>query len=336
MVALTFPHALGILENMKSSYFILIFLSFNIISCISSPLREPQSNESFHLDRLVYETKVPLVGNVELRTGVFFESSNVPFKGCVIYLEGLADSILNHRPLFSSLSENGFRVIAFDYMGQGGSSGSMNHTRLYEPLFPTLEIGSQARFVWQELQGLKSPTGHSCQQSKKMVIGWSTGGLAAYRLAYEKWADAVVLIAPGIHPRKFVGESAQSPSIMLTGDQVITQRTLTRNEFQNQANPHIDPINPISPMKVPFFASNLLITSELSHFWEISSTVKGLVFLSGEEDTYVDRDATKSTLAKRAPHFSIVAYKGALHEIDNELPDVSNDMVQKSIQFLSR
>ena len=27
------------------------------------------------------------------------------------------------------------------------------------------------------------------------MIGWSTGGLAAYRLAFEKWANAVVLIA---------------------------------------------------------------------------------------------------------------------------------------------
>lgn len=320
---------------MKLSHFISFFISFLVGGCTSSPIRTPQSGGSFHLSKLTYDTKVPLVGTVELRTGLFIESANVPFKGCAIYLQGLADSILNHRQLFSSLSENGFRVITFDYMGQGGSSGTMNHTRLYEPLFPSLEIGNQARFVWQALEKFKSPSGQSCEKSKKIVIGWSTGGLAAYGLAYDKWADDVVLIAPGIYPKKFVGEAAQFPLLMLRGDQVITERTLTRNDFQGQTNPHVDPINPTSPMKVPLFASNLLITSELSKFWEISTQVKGLVFLSGEEDTYIDQAGTKATLAKKASHFLIVAYKGALHEIDNELPEVSNDMIQKTIQFLS-
>ena len=287
------------------------------------------------MSKLTYETKVPFVGTIEFRTGLFIESAKVPFKGCVIYLQGLADSILNHRQLFSSLSENGFRVIAFDYMGQGGSSGTMNDTRIYEPLFPSLEIGNQARFVWQALENFKSPSGQSCEKSKKMVIGWSTGGLAAYGLAHDKWADDVVLMAPGIHPKIFVGEAALAPSFMLRGDQVITERTLTRNNFQGQTNPHFDPIKPTSPLKVPLFASNLLITSELSRFWEISTRVKGLVFLSGEEDTYVDQAETKVTLAKKAAHFTIVAYKGALHEIDNELPEVSNDLIQKTIQFLS-
>ena len=212
----------------------------------------------------------------------------------------------------------------------------MNHTRLHDPLFSSLEIGTQARVIWKELGSLRSPAGNTCVQSKKMIVGWSTGGLASYRLAYEGWADSVVLIAPGIHPNKFVGEAAEKSSLMLTGDQVITERTLTRNQFKNQPNPHIDPINPISPMKVPLFATNLLLTSELSQFWKISPKTNGLVFLSGEEDTYVDREATKKTLTKNASHFSIVAYSGALHEIDNELPEVANDMIQKTIQFFSR
>lgn len=318
---------------MKTLSIVLLFFMF---SCISSKTRLPQSNESFHLSYLNYETNVPIVGTVKLRTGIFFESSSVAFNGCVLYLEGLADSILNHRALFSALSESGFRVIAYDYMGQGGSAGTMNHTRLYDPMFSSLEIGSQAQFVWNELGALKSPAGNSCQQSRKMIIGWSTGGLAAYRLAYAGWADAVVLIAPGIHPNKLVGEALAKPSLMITGAPVITERTLTRNQFNNQSNPHRDPIHPVSPMKVPLFATNLLLTSELSHFWKISPKTAGLVFLSGVEDTYVDREATKMTLTKNASHFSIVSYQGALHEIDNELPEVADDMIQKTVKFFIR
>src|SRR6185312_33467 len=67
----------------------------------------------------------PLI-NVQLREGVSYETG--PLKACVLYLEGLGDSIMNHRPLFSNLNQNGYRVIAFDYMGQGGSQGSMNLT----------------------------------------------------------------------------------------------------------------------------------------------------------------------------------------------------------------
>ena len=135
---------------MKTFKPVFLVLPFLILGCVSSKIRVPQSDESFHLTQLPYDAGVPLVGSVELRTGLLYESANVPFKGCVMYLEGLGDSILNHRPLFTALSEGGFRVITFDYMGQGGSTGSMNHTRIYDPVFSELEIGTLARTVWEK------------------------------------------------------------------------------------------------------------------------------------------------------------------------------------------
>jgi alpha-beta hydrolase superfamily lysophospholipase len=320
---------------MKKYLGLLTVLPFSILflSCAISGNRKPQSDSSFILESVSYESKTPLVNAVELRTGIFFEAKSTYLKGCVIYLEGLADSILNHRPLFGKLSASGYRVITFDYMGQGGSGGTMNHTRIYDPLFPKLEIGNQARLIWDRYNNLKGENGRDCSQSKKLILGWSTGGLAAYKLAYDGWADAVVLIAPGIHPKKLVGEAAQSPSLVFTGGQVITERTLTRNKFEGQANPHTDAIKPISPFIVPLFAKNLLVVSELSQSWKIPQKVQGLVFLSGEEDTYVDREATKRTLGKKAPHFKTVSYDGALHEIDNEIPAVADDMHTQTIRF---
>lgn len=321
----------------KYSILLLIFiLSANNVSCISTNLRQPQSESSFHVESIRYDTKVLTVNEVDLRAGIMYESGEAKFKGCVLYLEGLADSILNHRPLFKALSQNGYRVIAFDYMGQGGSQGTMNHTRIYEPLAPGLEIGNQAKYIWNQYAHARGINGLNCSQSKKMLIGWSTGGLATYKLAFDGWADSVVLIAPGIHPKKFVGEGAKNPSLMFTLQQVITEKTLTRNKFEGQVNPHIDPIKPVSPSVVPLFAANLLLTSEWSHFWKIPLKVNGLVFLSSEEDTYVDLEPTKLTLSNNAPHFSVVGYNGALHEIDNELPDVANDLVLKTIQFFDK
>lgn len=299
-----------------------------LFGCVAAPKisRVPQSAAQLELSSLAYQTRAPVAGTVNLRTGKMNEANGTQFKGCVLYLQGLADSIRNHNGLFSALSSAGYKVIAFDYQGQGGSSGSMNHTRIDDPAFPGLEIGEQAKAVWAHYSAV-------CGQSKKFVIGWSTGGLATYKLAKEEWADAVVLIAPGIHPNKFVGEAAASPLLMLQLKQVITERTLTKNSFENTANPHVDPIKPVSPAVVPLFASNLVAVSLLSRHWTVPASVKGLLFLSGEEDTYVDREATKATVAENAPHFTVKEYDGALHEIDNEVPAVANDMISRTVRF---
>src|SRR5690606_21112615 len=52
------------------------------------------------------------------------------FKGNILYFQGLGDSMLNHDPLFLKISKAGYRIIAFDYMGQGGSTGKMDNTRI--------------------------------------------------------------------------------------------------------------------------------------------------------------------------------------------------------------
>lgn len=314
---------------------ILLISGLSIFGCTFLSKRQPQNEVSrWHFDKTLYDVKHPylanpLVRDVHLRTGYYTESANVPFKGCVMYLEGLADSVANQQPLFHHLSENGYRVVFFDYMGQGGSEGSMNDSRVIDPINNSLQISTQAQFVWQQYSS-------GCGNSKKIVIGWSTGGLVSYKLAHDTWADAVILIAPGIHAKKFVGEAAAAPSTLVTFKQVISERTLTRNSFSNGQNPHVDPIKPDSPTKVPLFAANLLGSSMISQSWKINAKVQGLVFLSGVEDTYVDRDATIKTLAKNAPHFHVVSYDGALHEIQNEIPEVAFDMYQKTTQFLDQ
>ena len=320
-----------------SSLLVLIVMSSSCVTISNrTPQTTPQADSKLQFEYVDYDTKIPMINNVSLRTGVYSETDRIDFKGCVLYLEGLADSIHNHIPLFEALSQNGYRVITFDYMGQGGSQGEMNHTRLYDVLAPTLEIGNQAKFIWERYSKINGKNNLNCSKSRKMVMGWSTGGLATYKLAFEKWADAVVLIAPGIHPKTFVGEGATSVTKMLSGAQVITKRTLTRNTFENNVDPHIDPIKPLTPIAVPLFAGNLLLTSQLSQAWIIPKTVQGIVFLSGLEDTYVNRGATIRTITENAAHFSMFAYDGALHEIDNEIPSVTNDMYKKIIDFYNR
>lgn len=288
----------------------------------------------------VYESHVPLVGSVKLRAGYYRENINSPasFKGCVLYLEGLGDSMMNHADLFQTLSDSGYRVITFDYMGQGGSQGSMNHTRIIDSYFPALQISRAAEQVWEKYAAMQDPiSGKDCSQSKKIVIGWSTGGLAAYEMANRGWADAVVLINPGIAPKKFIGEAAEHPELLLKGEPVITERTLTRLNPNSQYNPHVDTIKPNTPVKVPLFTANLVYSAKLSQKWVINPSVKGLLLVSGVEDTYVDNGAAIQKIRENAPHFIVRQFSGGpLHELDNELPQLAALVHADVVDFIAQ
>lgn len=323
----------------------LLLLMSLTIGCETLNSRRPSSETlDKHIERVDF---VPL--NLKLRAGYALERGQL--KACVLYLQGLGDSILNHDPYFSVLTGSGYRIIFFDYMGQGGSEGSMNDTRIqvqlpadateimirkYHQQKKYYAISEQGEYIWNQFKDVKSVIGQDCNSSKKIVIGWSTGGLSAYRMAFEKKADAVVLIAPGIQPKFFVGESQSAKYMIWPSFEVITERTLTRNVFKGKKNPHVDKVKPSNPFAIPQFAGNLKLVSIHSAQWKIDPAIKGLVFLSGQEDSYVDRDSTKEILAKNADHFSIRSYEGALHELDNELPEVTNDLYARTLQFLNQ
>lgn len=312
-----------------------VFAAFLAFSTLASSAMADES--PWYLEQTPYNVTTPFVKDVNLRTGYYRESAEVPFKGCVIYLQGLADSGINQGPLFQHLSQHGYRSVFFDFMGQGGSEGTMNNTRIFDPMNPSLQLSTQAKWVWEKYATMKdSANGRDCSQSKKLVMGWSTGGLPAYMLAHEQWADAVVLFAPGIHVRAFVGESAAKPTKLLTFQQVITERTLTRNKFEGETNPHIDPIKPTTPAIIPMFASNLLLSSNVAQNWKISTKVPGLTFITGLNDFYVNAPAVEKTLQKNAPHFKLEHYPESYHELTNELPEVSQDVYKKTVLFLDQ
>ena len=141
------------------------------------------------------------------------------------------------------------------------------------------------------------------------VLGWSTGGLAAYDMVRSgngerktfAWGkvDTVVLIAPGIHTKKVI---------------VISKETLTSNKDKI----HLEGIKPTSPAWIAMFSANLVWTAKQSQDWKIDPEVRGLVLVSGSEDRYVDGKKTIDTICRNAPRFEVVKYENALHEIDNE------------------
>jgi alpha-beta hydrolase superfamily lysophospholipase len=312
---------------------------------VSAEADDIDAREARLIDRsLVYWEDTNLGGlPFKQRTGYVMEAPDVRFLGCIIYLQGLGDSIKNHYPLFSLLSKYGFRVLAFDYLGQGGSEGSMNDMRVDFRMLADLskkasieyEIGYQAQRVWDYYSQKSDPIhGRNCSGSKKFVIGWSTGGLAAYFLAMRKWANAVALIAPSVSPRWCVGESAKN-CLKALGDHIITKRTLTHNTFQGATDPHLDPIKPDSPAELPMFVGNLMLSARFARSKPIPVNVKGIAFLSGPSDAYVNAKKTYNILYNKARHFQLIYYKDALHEIDNEMPDVLKDFQWRIAYFFN-
>lgn len=248
-----------------------------------------------------------------IRSGYLPEQGS--FKGNILYLQGLGDSMLNHDPLFKKLRTNGFRVIAFDYMGQGGSTGDMNNTRIKV----ISQIGGLIWKKWAKPSGAVT------------LMGWSTGGLAAYLAPATFKIDRMILIAPGIVPNMIVGEGVTQWPI-----NQISLGTLTSDSYSNlNLNPHVDPIRPGSPMVVLEFAKDLFFNAWESQKMMMPQTVKGLVLLSGKNDNYVNAAKTLKVIQRTAPHFKTITYDGALHEIDNEKKLIREKAHADIIQFLT-
>ncbi len=245
-----------------------------------------------------------------IRYGHWPEAPDVPFRGNLVYLEGLADSMRNHAPLFSAVARSGWRVVSFDYLGQGGSTGSMNRMRMASILeLATTVLGKAGR---------RAPG------SKTVVLGWSTGGLAAYDWARRGGIDGAILMAPGLSIRPIVGEHGK-----------ITLESLTSRVDPPGQDAHLEPIRPDSPFKVPLLAADLFRTSLASRAWKVSPQVPGLALLTGRLDTFVDGPGSETVLRRGAPHFSVVHLEDSRHEPDNEVDPIRTRVIDSVRAFLA-
>jgi alpha-beta hydrolase superfamily lysophospholipase len=198
-------------------------------------------------------------------------------------------------------------------MGQGGSGGFMHETRLSGP--EDVEIRTLAKKVWDRFARSDRPS--------RLVLGWSTGGLVAFQLAHDGWANSVVLIAPGISPMSFAGDFF-----------AITESNLACREFEVGKNPHLDPIKPGNVLEVKGFKLNLGRVAWQSEFWEISRKIPGLVFTAGK-DKFVESSEIPVHLRMSAPHFETVLYSDACHEIHSGPDAVRYDLQKRTIDFFN-
>ncbi|RYZ53446.1 MAG: hypothetical protein EOP07_17810 [Proteobacteria bacterium] len=149
-----------------------------------------------------------------------------------------------------------------------------------------------------------------------ILAGWSTGGLLGIRLlqqlsgiSLERKPSAAIFFAPGVAVRPLVGRLG-----------TLTQETLTKNPNP----PHLGPIKPLSPAKVPLFSADVLVNAKLS--WkERFPVIPTLIILSDEkEDKYVSPTEIRAWIMQQRAQgnklIKAMSCAKAMHELDNE-PD---------------
>lgn len=240
-----------------------------------------QFNVKFYFPLIILPEKE--MKYITVRAGMIRENPNVEFRGNVLYLQGFGDSMLNHDKLFRRLSNEGFRVISFDYMGQGGSQGKMNDSLIGE----IVKMGDIVYDVFARDRHVKR---------KRIYMGWSTGALAAYAQASENKLGAAILISPYFVTRINMSAAGAKHDI---------------------PEPYEKP-KVASPMMTPKFTSNLFYKGIKVSKLKVDARTPGLVLVAGEKDPWVSAAKTNLIMLENASHFLVYYYEHALHGIHNE------------------
>lgn len=192
------------------------------------------------------------------------EPQTIPPRADILFLTGFSDRADNHAPLFSSLADEGFRLISFDYPSHGETvCWSLNSHSMV-----SLEGLAQIVLKSEELQSNRP----------LYLVGWSTGGLLAYRMLQRNslnWrqVQGAVLLAPGLSVYPIPGELG-----------VVKEESL----LSNPNPPHMGPISPSSPLLYPLFGADLMATSVLARFEPVPETPILIILGDDEDDVYAN------------------------------------------------
>lgn len=234
-----------------------------------------------------------------IRTVIQSPDNGIKTKADMLFFIGFGDRADNHGPLFKLMSEQGIRVISFDYPTHGESRCShLDHETFTSLSDMAQEIEEKTRV------DVNRPL---------FVSGWSTGGLLALRMIQtnylaERFVQGLILIAPGVSVYNFVG-----------GDGIIREKTL----LQNPTPPHFAPPQPVSPFLAPVFAANLKYNSVIARNSKLPTYIPMLVLVAGEKlDKYVKTPVLKEWIKKeQVSKSNLYAFQceNSMHEMDNEI-----------------
>lgn len=238
----------------------------------------------------------------------------VEAKADVLFLIGFSDRADNHGPLFSQLTQSGFRVISFDYPSHGKTK--CRSLGVYD----LMSLARLARSVLQSSE---------IQSDRPLYVGgWSTGGLLAYRMMqqemfYFRNVKGLVLLAPGLAVYKIPGDAG-----------VVTLESL----LSNPNPPHLGEISPTSPLLYPLFGADLIGHSIAARLQAVPK-VPILMILGGDEaDVYAKTPKIKKWYKKlkaETPQFISYQCAQGKHELDNEIEPMGQAVRDLFVDFLN-
>ncbi len=249
------------------------------------------------------------IGSLQVHYGVFSPQTS-PI-GDVLFLHGYGDTFINHSALFSQLNSAGLRVVSFDYPSHGKTQGEI-WDDLNEHSFASLtEIASEILKSQIVIRPL-------------FIIGWSTGGLHAIRIAQvPSWRrlfptlKGLVLYAPGVAVKKCVGDRF----CQITNETLSHDRSLANRD-----------IHPKSPLYRLDFAAKIILSAWQSWQQAIPVDIPVLVFVGSHNDSYVKTDKIKSWVRLQRNSFSsnikAAQCSEARHELDNEPEEYGGQFVR--------
>ncbi len=257
-------------------------------------------------------------GSSSIAMGVV--SPNGAPKADVLFLHGYGDTWKNHLGLFDLMAAHGLRTVAFDLPSHGATVMAPGQD-LNDLGFSDLAL--LAENVHDHAFG--------ADQSRPLfVVGWSTGGLLAVRMAQESGyvshrpIGGLALFAPGVAVYPCVGNLICH----------ITNETLTHNtSLYGRA------ISPKTPLIRPVFATKLLANATAS--WKSGVGVPSLVIAAGDyQDKYVITPKLKMWVGMQQKFHGQTAMRAyqcadARHELDNESASYGGPQVRNlTVNFL--
>lgn len=266
----------------------------------------------------------------ELTLSAAVYNENSKFKSCALFIPGYADSFRNHLPLINSLNNNGYKVLTFNFSGHDGSSGdsanfnfSWNDERFDSleknsaQLTPTNSILYQAQYIWDKLA-----ENQNCSKENRILIGFSAGGLAAYKMASLGWTSKVVLINPVLQAKSIL--NSLRPGGTFQSLKELNEASSLNFPSSTIAGANKGTLNLIK---------QILAESELLGNIFPSKKLKGAIFYS-ENDIYSDSEKIEDLLIARAPHqFELHKYPNSRHRLDQPGEEVDYSFDDNRTQF---
>jgi alpha-beta hydrolase superfamily lysophospholipase len=290
---------------------VLVSLSF---ACRSTGDSDLQS-ENEHALKTRFLT---LSNGVEVRIGEQLPEGEI--KGDVLYLHGFGDRLDNHGPLFQEWNEQGLRVISFDYPSHGETRG------------PGLDSFNAPKGALAGLGEIAKQVEQNTRQDKSrplILAGWSTGGLLGIRvlqqlsgITFERRPSAAIFFAPALSMRPTIGRNG-----------IVTEETLSKNPNP----PHLGPIKPLSPTKLPLYSADVLANAKLA--WKERFPVIPTLILLGDdkEDKYVSSDQVRAWIMQQRAQgnklIKAMSCTKAMHELDNEPDPVGAEVRRAAALF---